>query len=129
MLRLIFNVILRMAYGAVRVKLHNFWIQHMLIYLKTSLTLVWSTVIDKIYLLLIFNKEVLWQNNSVFMKVWDTQTPWPLLYPIGKRFFLILRFKSKLKKTPNLIYITFYYCIDHMIRFAYMVINKTTLHN
>jgi len=49
---------------------------------KPSLALVWSTVIDKIYLLLIFNQEILWQNtkcNSVYMKFWNTQTLWPLL--------------------------------------------------
>jgi len=39
--RLILNVILHMEYGAVRVKWHHFWIQHTLIYLKTSLALVW----------------------------------------------------------------------------------------
>jgi len=68
-----------MEYGAVRVKWHHFWFQHMLIYLKTSLALVWSTVIDTIYLFLIFNQEILLQNNHVYMKFWDTQTLWPLL--------------------------------------------------
>jgi len=77
--RLILNVILHMEYGAVRVKWHHFGIQHLLIYLKTSPALVWSTVIDKIYLLLIFNQDIPWQNNSVYMKFWDTQTLWPLL--------------------------------------------------
>jgi len=71
--RLILNVILHMEYGAVRVKWHHFWIQHMLIYLKTLLALVWSTVIDTIYLFLIFNQEILLQNNRVYMKFWDTQ--------------------------------------------------------
>ena len=70
--RLMLNVILRIQYGAVRVKWHHFWIQHTWIYQKTSLALVYSSVLDKIYLLWIFNQEVLWQNNSVFMKFWDT---------------------------------------------------------
>jgi len=37
---LILNVTLHIEYGVVRVKLHHFWIQHMFIYLKTSLALV-----------------------------------------------------------------------------------------
>jgi len=68
-----------MEYGAVRVKWHHLMIPHMLIYLKTLLALVWSTVIDTIYLFLIFNHEILLQNNRVYMKFWDTQTLWPLL--------------------------------------------------
>jgi len=48
----------------------------MLIYLKSLLALVWSTVIDTIYLFLIFNHEILLQNNRVYMKFWDTQTLW-----------------------------------------------------
>jgi len=56
-----------MEYGAVCVKWHHFWIPHMLIYLKTLLALVWSTVIDTIYLFLIFNHESLLQNNRVYM--------------------------------------------------------------
>jgi len=40
--RLMFNVILRIEYGAVRVKWHHFWIQHTWIYPNTSLALVCS---------------------------------------------------------------------------------------
>jgi len=68
-------------------KITSFLDSTQLIYLKTSLALVWSTVIDKIYLLLIFNQEIIWQNNHIYMKFWDTQTLWPLLYPTGKRIF------------------------------------------
>ena len=68
-------------------KIHHFWMQHTWIYQKTSLALVYSSVLDKIYLpvVLIFNQEVLWQNNSVFMKFWDTQALWPLLYWVAHR--------------------------------------------
>jgi len=38
-----------------------------------------NSVIDTIYLFLIFNQEILLQNNRVYMKFWDTQTLKPLL--------------------------------------------------
>jgi len=68
-----------MEYGDVRVKWHHFWIPHMLIYLQTLLALVWSTVIDTIYLFVVFNHEILLQNKRVNMKFLDPQTLWPLL--------------------------------------------------
>jgi len=76
----IINVILHMEYGAVRVKWHHFWIQRtMLIYLKSSLALVWSTVIDIYILAFNFQPRNSLAKYSVYMKFWDTQTLWLLL--------------------------------------------------